>query len=397
MEQNHSRYIYLFSAGHLFTDLSQGALPAILPFLIAAYHYNYAAVATLILASTVVSSVIQPVFGHLADKISQPWIMAAGVLLAGGGMAAVGFLSDFRLLFVAVMISGIGSAAYHPEATRLSNKVTGEKKGAGISIFSFGGNMGFTLGPVVSTISISLFGLRGIAVLAIPSLLMAAVILSQVKVLRQIATEQPPRAAGEPLEDKPDEWVPFSLLTLLLFGRSIVFYGLNTFLPLFWIQILQQSKSTGSSMLSVLFLLGAVCTLIGGRLGDRYGYLRIIRIGFLLLILPMAALTMTRSTVIATLLLIPIAYGMYSPSGLTVVLGQKYLPNRLGLAAGVTLGLSVSIGGIAAPVLGNLADQYGLMAAMYAIAAVSVIPAVLSFTLPNENKERLTAPQKKQC
>lgn len=396
MEQNRSRYLYLFSAGHLFNDLSQGALPAILPFLIAAYHYNYAQVATLVLASTVVSSVIQPVFGHLADKISQPWIMAAGILLSGGGMAAIGFLSDFHLLFFAVMLSGIGSAAYHPEATRLSNKTAGVKKGAGLSIFSFGGNMGFTLGPIVTTISISLFGLKGIAVFAVPSVLMAAVILSQMKTLRQIATEQAPRTVGEPAVEKTDEWGPFSLLTLLLFGRSIVFYGLNTFLPLFWIQILRQSESTGSSMLSVLFLLGAICTLIGGRLGDRYGYLRVIRIGFLLLILPMALLTMTRSTVIAALLLIPIAYGMYSPSGLTVVLGQKYLPNRLGFAAGITLGLSVSIGGIAAPVLGNLADHHGLMAAMYAIAAVSVIPAILSFTLPNENKERLPASQKKQ-
>lgn len=158
MQQNHSRYIYLLSAGHLFTDMNQGALPAILPFLIAAYHFNYAQVATLVLASTVVSSIIQPVFGNLADKTPRPWMMAIGVLLAGTGMAAAGFLSDFRLLFLSIMISGIGVAAFHPEGARMANKVSGDKKGTGVSIFSFGGNAGFAVGPILATASIRCSG-----------------------------------------------------------------------------------------------------------------------------------------------------------------------------------------------------------------------------------------------
>lgn len=387
MQQNHSRYIYLLSAGHLFTDMGQGALPAMLPFFISAYHFNYAEVASLVLASTVVSSVIQPIFGSLADKTPRPWMMAAGVLLSGCGMAATGFLSDFRLLFLSIMISGIGVAAFHPEGARMANKVSGDKKGAGVSIFSFGGNAGFAVGPILATASISLFGLKGTAVLAIPCVLMFITILSQIKKMNQASSEQMVSEVVPVKPAEPDRWVPFTLLSLLLFGRSIVFCGLNTFLPLFFIQVLQQPESVGSTILSFYFVMGAASTLIGGRLGDRFGFVKITRIGFTLLLPVLGVLTMAQSVAPAVLLLIPLAFALYSPNSLTVVLGQKYLPNRMGLASGITLGLSVSIGGMVAPLLGRLADGFGLMAAMYAIAAISVIPAVMSYTLSDKDKK----------
>lgn len=391
MQQKPNRYIYLLSAGHLFTDMNQGALPAILPFLITAYHFNYAEVASLVLASTVVSSIIQPIFGSMADKTPRPWMMAIGVLLAGGGMAAVGFLSDFRMLFFSIMLSGIGVAAFHPEGARMANKVSGEKKGAGVSIFSFGGNAGFAVGPILAATSIALFGLKGTAIFAIPCVIMAITFFLQVTKMNSVSAPAAAISSSE-IPKEPDQWKPFSLLSILLFGRSIVFCGLNTFLPLFFIQILHQSDTVSSTILSFYFVIGAASTLIGGRLGDRYGFIKIIRIGFTLLVPIMAALAFTRNLVPTVLLLIPLAVALYSPSSLTVVLGQKYLPNRMGLASGITLGLSVSIGGMVAPLLGRLADTQGLLAAMYALAAISAIPAIMSFTLKHEEKRKQELP-----
>lgn len=392
MQEKPNRYIYLLSAGHLFTDMNQGALPIILPFLITAYHFTYAEVASLVLASTVVSSIIQPVFGSMADKTPRPWMMAVGVLLAGGGMAAVGFLSDYRLLFLSIMISGIGVAAFHPEGARMANKVSGEKKGAGVSIFSFGGNAGFAVGPILAATSIAMFGLKGTAILAIPCVLMAITFFTQIRKMNAVSAPTATAVHSTESSPEPDQWKPFSLLSILLFGRSIVFCGLSTFLPLFFIQILQQSDTVGSALLSFYFVIGAASTLIGGRLGDRYGFIKITRIGFTLLVPIMAALAITRSLVPTVLLLIPLAFALYSPSSLTVVLGQKYLPNRMGLASGITLGLSVSIGGMVAPLLGRLADSHGLLAAMYALAAISAIPAVMSFTLKDEKKQKPELP-----
>ncbi|WP_085832334.1 MFS transporter [Clostridium merdae] len=387
MPEKPNRYIYLLSAGHLFTDMNQGALPVILPFLIAAYHFNYAEVASLVLASTVVSSIIQPVFGSMADKTPRPWMMAVGVLLAGGGMAAVGFLSDFRMLFLSIMLSGVGVAAFHPEGARMANKVSGEKKGAGVSIFSFGGNAGFAVGPILAAASIAMFGLKGTAVLAIPCILMAVTFFVQIGKMNSFSASTATAVHKTESPPEPDQWKPFSLLSILLFGRSIVFCGLSTFLPLFFIQILHQSDTVGSTLLSFYFVIGAASTLIGGRLGDRYGFIKITRIGFVLLVPVMAALAFTRSLAPTVLLLIPLGFALYSPSSLTVVLGQKYLPSRMGLASGITLGLSVSIGGMVAPLLGRLADAHGLLAAMYALAIISAIPAIMSFTLKDEEKQ----------
>lgn len=122
-----SKYQYILALGHLCSDLNQGTLSAILPFLIAAYHYNYTTATTLVMVSNIVGYVIQPGFGHLSDKRNHPYMMTIGVLLAGGGMALTGFITNFLGLCLAVMISGIGIAMFHPQAA-LHLKKTQMKK-----------------------------------------------------------------------------------------------------------------------------------------------------------------------------------------------------------------------------------------------------------------------------
>lgn len=376
------RFLWLLSAGHLFTDLNQGALPAILPFLIAEYNLSYAAAAGLVFAASFVSSVIQPFFGFLADKSSKPWLMPGGILLAGCGLAAVGFISNYWLMFAAVTVSGVGIAAFHPEAARMANKVSGEKKGTGISIFSVGGNAGFALGPVIATSSLLLWGLQGTLILIVPAAIMAAIIASQAGKLHEYEKLAAKAGARRDLAAQKEEWAPFSRLTVVLFCRSIMFYGLNTFLPLYWINILQQSKAAGGSALTILFTVGAVSTLFGGQLADRFGHTTIVRIGFVLLLPFLIGFNMVNDASLATLLLIPIGVALFAPNSPMTVLGQKYLPNRLGLASGVTLGLAVSVGGITAPALGWFADNYGLPLAMQLVTYLAIVAAVMSFTLP---------------
>ncbi|MDR1686692.1 MAG: MFS transporter [Desulfovibrio sp.] len=382
MKERNSPYIYLLSAGHLFTDMNQGALPAILPFFIAEYGFSYTTAASLVFALTLVSSVIQPAFGALADKISKPWIMAVGALSAVCGPVAAGFVTSYPLLFVAFMISGIGIAAYHPEAARYANKVSGKKKGTGLSIFSFGGNLGFALGPVTAMWLILSFGLKGMSALLLPAVITFFALYTAMN--RYSRNEAEAVAAGKIQSNtqEKDRWGAFTLLCALVFSRSFIFHGMNTFLPLYWINVLKQSEHVAGMTLSLLLGVGAIGTLLGGRMADRFGFHRIIRIGFLFL-LPLLCLFIFADNVVwATLLLIPIGLALYVPFSPAVVMGQKYLPNRIGLASGVTLGLAVSVGGIAAPILGSVADVHGLQPVMYIVAGVAVLPAILSFTLP---------------
>lgn len=186
---------------------------------------------------------------------------------------------------------------------------------------------------------------------------------------------------------KKDSWGAFAKLSIVMFGRSVIYYGLNTFLVLFWIQILGQSETIGNATLSVYYGFGALCTLLGGKLADKYGYRLVIKIGFVILFPTIVLLAMSSNVYLATMLLLPMGVAIqmvYSPM---VVLGQQYLPNHVGLASGVTLGLAVSIGGIFAPCLGIIADRFGLITTMYVIAAIAVIPMVVAFILPSEKKE----------
>src|SRR5207248_2693672 len=130
-------------------------------FLISKNNLSYAAASALVLAATVSSSVIQPLFGHVSDRLSLPWLMPLGPALGGLGVALAGFTSTYALTFAAIVLSGIGVAAFHPEGSRFANYVSGARRASGMSLFSVGGNVGFALGPVLVTPLMLAFGLHG--------------------------------------------------------------------------------------------------------------------------------------------------------------------------------------------------------------------------------------------
>lgn len=375
---------YILALGHACSDINQGALAAVLPFLIAAHNYDYTTAATLVMFSNIVGSVVQPIFGQLADKKNKPWVICFGLLMAGGGMALTGFISNFFGLCIAVMISGVGIAMFHPQAAKLVNNISDKNnKGKGISVFSFGGSLGSSLGPIMATCAISLFGLKGTLIFIVPEIIFCIIMLSACRG-NDAFEEHINNEAVKINEDieKVDQWSSFIRLSIAVFGRSIVLNGLNTFLCLYWISTLGKTEAAGNLMLSIFYGIGAVSTLIGGRLADKYGYQNMIKISFCIALPAIVLLSITTNVYIAITALLPLGASLsmsYSP---LVVLGQQYLPNRVGFASGVTLGLAVSVGGIFAPVLGSIADQFGVVGAIYAIAIVSVIPVVVSFFLP---------------
>lgn len=370
---------YILALGHLCSDINQGVLSAILPFLIAAYHYDYATAATLVMASNIVGSVIQPVFGFLADKKSRPWLLGLGVLLAGGGMAITGFISNFYGLCAAVIISGMGGAMFHPQAAQLVNRTGGEaSKATRLGVFSFGGNLGFTLGPIFAGLAVTHLGLPGTLIFLLPPFIFAplACLAFSDEETATPAEAARPEALGE------DRWGAFGALSLLVMGRSVIYAGVNTFLVLYLISDFALAKSVGSACLSVYFALCAVSSLVGGRLADRYGNHRIMSLAFGLYLPAIGLFTLCRSLplLLGLLGLMGIGIGLgYSPM---VLLGQRYLPRHIGFASGVTLGLSVSVGGIMSPVLGRLGDLYGLNMVFAALTAVACLPLLVSLCLP---------------
>ena len=354
-------YQTLLAACHFCSDINQSALAAVLPFLVAAYHYDYATAAMLVLSSNIIGSLIQPLLGTLSDKHNWPWIMPLGLFMAGGGIALTGVTSDFYLLCLFTMISGIGVAMFHPQGALMVNRVsTDDNRGISLSVFSFGGNMGFTFGAAIISASIAFFGLPGTLIFFIPEIIICVLLLALYPRLKAIGERSISSHKKHAVTDAPDQWGSFCRLGAVVFGRSIMYLGLNTFIVLYFMNHFHESQNFSNLLLSVYYGIGALFTLIGGKLGDKHGYRTFVRFGFLLAFPAALLLAWTDSSILGILCLIVLGAALnltYSPM---VVLGQQYLPNRVGLASGITLGLAVSVGGITAPLLGKVGDMYGL-------------------------------------
>jgi FSR family fosmidomycin resistance protein-like MFS transporter len=375
------RAMATLSAGHLFTDVSQGSIPALLPFLITRDHLNYASASALILAATISSSVIQPLFGHLSDRRSVPWLMPLGPALGGLGVGLIGIAHGYTMTFAAVVLSGIGVASFHPEGSRFANYVSGARRASGMSLFSVGGNVGFALGPVLITPLVLAFGLHGTLLLLVPTWLMAGVLVFELPRLRRFRSDLVRGRVTRTAHAA--QWRPFALLAMVIALRSFVYFGFVTFIPLYYIHILHTSKATGNTALSALLLGGALGTLLGGRLADRFGR-RAVVVGSMLLLPPLTVCFLLSGPVVGLAVAAVIGAVTIATFAVTIVMGQEYLPGRIGVASGVTIGLSIGLGGVGAPLLGLLADAHGLRSVFEAVCAFPVPALALTLALPRQ-------------
>lgn len=374
------RSVAVIAISHFGTDLNQGVLPAMLPMFIAQRHFSYQVAAYLVMAVSGTSCLLQPAFGWMADRRPVPWLAPVGVLVAGVAMALVGVAQTEAWLIAATAISGLGLAAFHPEGARLIHFFSGGQRGMGMSLFSVGGNIGFAVGPLVAMLVLGWLGLSGSVLLLVPALAITVILVLE---LRSAAPST--ETAGREIAatgSRRNEWRPFSLLMVAAITRSLVFFSLNTFLPLYWIHVFGTSRDAGSSALSVFIFAGAIGTLIGGKFGDYFPRLRVVTISLLLELPFLAALLLIGAAGPATAILVPLALALFAPTPVMVVLGQEYLPSRLGVASGMMIGLAGTIGGLGTPLFGMLADRFGLPMSFVALLLLAAVAPALTFFLP---------------
>src|SRR5580700_10710362 len=355
----------LLAATHSVDDLYQGAVPALLPFLAIERHYTYVGLTGITLAATFLSSAVQPAFGVITDKRRMGWLIAAG-------------LGDsYAITWRAIALSGVGVAAYHPEATRTARGVAGNSTQA-MSWFSVGGNLGIALGPVLVTPVLLVTGLRGTPLLVIPAVGMAALLAvrrpwRQAQAADQARQSRRAAAGGHDAQPRRDDWRSFARLTAVVTARSIAYFGVASLLALFVIRRFHEPTAVGSAALTTFVAAGAVGSLTGGWLADRWRRLATVRLGYACAIPALILLATAPDVEVAFAAAILSGLALYLPFAVQVTLGQDYLPNRIGTASGVTLGLAISFGGLAAPLFGFLADRYGLAVALAALVALPVL------------------------
>ncbi|MFI6100236.1 MFS transporter [Lentzea sp. NPDC051213] len=350
-------------AGHSVDDLYQGAVPAVLPFLVAERSYSYLAAAGITVAATLLSSVLQPLFGVLTDRRAMPWLVPAGMTVAGVGIGLCGLGDSYLFTWLAIALSGLGVAAYHPEAARLARRVSRDGH-LGMSWFALGGNVGFALGPVIVTPVLLFGGLGASPLLMIPALVGGLLTWRAMRGIRGADADVVVRAAR-------DDWRQFGRLTVVVVARSMVTFGLGTFLAL-WVAHRVGGFVAGEVALVVLFGVGAAGTLLGGVLAGRWGRVRVVRVSYAVAVPAVVGIALVPGPAVY-LPVVVAALALYVPFSLHTTLGQDYLPNRLGTASGVTLGLAVSVGGLAAPAIGAIASATTLQ---WALLSLVVLPLV---------------------
>lgn len=361
----------------MINDFYQGVIPALLPFFVLERNYSYAAVAGLTLAANLLSSVTQPAFGWWGDKKPRRWLIPAGMVLAAIGVSVVAFTREYWMTWLVIACSGIGISAFHPEAARAARTAAGNSNRA-MSIFAVGGNLGFAIGSLVATSILLLLGLGGSPYLLIPAAVMAVVIVVWLRrvldgPIDAVRPAAHPRGA--------DNWPGFLRLTAVVVVRSIVSFGSMSFIALYFIHNFHTSQALGGAALTAFLSAGAVGTLFGGWLADRVGRLRSIRIGFILTIPSLLGLVLATTWPVAMVFVVLFGVAIFIPFAVFVILGQDYLPNRIGIASGVTVGIAVTVGGLFAPLLGWIADQSNLQVTFVIFVGLTVVCLGLAFFL----------------
>jgi FSR family fosmidomycin resistance protein-like MFS transporter len=381
------RGIAALSAGHFATDFSNGALPALLPFLVVRFDLSYTEVGALMLVAALASSLVQPLFGLWSDRRGAVWLLPAGVALAGAGMALAAASSAYWACLAFVAISGLGTAAYHPEGSKFTAYVSGARRASGMSLFSIGGNLGVALGALATAPLLLGFGRLGGLLVAVPAVLVSGLLVAVSPYLKAFAPERV-EARTATGDDRPGA---VALLLGVIALRSAGWFGLLTFVPL-WAVSLGRSETYGNNLLSLMLFAGGVGSLAAGPLADRFGRRPILLVS-VVATPPLILLFVAVGGVVGAVALALVGICVVGTFGLTAVMSQEYLPSRIGLASGISIGFSIGLGGVAALALGALADQVDLETAMYACAAVPALAVVLAVLLPAPRAQRRLAPE----
>jgi MFS transporter, FSR family, fosmidomycin resistance protein len=384
------RAMAALSSGHMAVDFAGGALPALLPFFKDRFGLSYTLVAVLVLASSVSSSVIQPLFGLWSDRRGAIWLLPVGVVVGGVGIALAAAAPQYGLVVLLVVISGLGTAAFHPEGSKFAAYASGDRRASGMSLFSVGGNIGYALGAIVTTPIVVGLGLTGGLLLMVPCLIVAGMLLRLVPFL--LSLEPGARSAARRVtptgRDRPGAMV---LLLVIVALRSVAWFGLLTFVPL-WEVSQGHSKSYGAHLLALMLLAGAVGTLLAGPAADRFGR-RPVLMASNVVVPPAILVFVLVGGVPGAIALCVVGPAVVGTFGVTMVMSQEYLPRHIGMASGLSIGLSIGLGGIAAVILGAVADSVDLRTAFFVCAAAPIFGAVLTALLPSSRVRTRLAPE----
>jgi FSR family fosmidomycin resistance protein-like MFS transporter len=289
------------------------------------------------------------------------------------GLSTTGFISNYYLLLLCVIFSGIGIASFHPEGFKTAYFFTGDKKATGMSIFAVGGNLGIAIGPILALTFVTYFGIKGTLGMILPGILIAIVFLFNISMLTtpvKSAHKEAKKEVKTPLSK--NQKTSFFLLVSVATVRAWTQYGLITYIPFYYINYLKGNPLYAGKLVSTFLMAGALGILIGAPLADRWGHKKFL-LFTLIFSFPLLLLFYHSSGLLAFAFLGIAGMVLISTFALTTVMGQALLPQYLGMASGMMVGFTMSAGGIGVTLLGAIADSWGVPMAIKATFALPLI------------------------
>lgn len=383
MRQFNLKVLLILSLGHLVVDIYQGALPAILPFLKEKLELSYALTGMILMASNFTSSILQPLFGYVSDKKAMAFLLPLGLLAAGVGFSLLPFSGHLALILGLVVISGLGVASYHPEGYKTAHFFTGQRAATGMSIFSVGGNIGFSLGPILSMYIIDAFGFSALPVIVVPALLCVAVVLANRRTITMPVAAHSEAVKRDVPRTSTLAYTSLGMVILIVVMRSWTQIGLMTYIPFYYIDYLKGDALFAGKLVFVFLFCGAVGTLAGAPIADRFGHRFFVRLSMLLttVTLPVMFVPAIEKSILLFVVLGFQGMLLVSSFSVTIVMAQTLLPSKLGIASGLMVGFAIGTGGLGVTILGVVADHYGVPTALYSIAILPLVGFVLSMFL----------------
>ena len=365
---------------HCINDFGQGSLAALIPFFIANFGLNYYQSATIIFCNTVVASIAQPALGYVADRWRVPWFIPVGFSITLVSISAIALATSYEMILTLSLIAGLGAALFHPEAALLVNRMQSNELGNAMGRFAVGGSAGFALGPLLAG-GVYVFGAHFLWVFTAIALI--GVLLYVYAFTGSAATDVvgESKSSAKSTNTGANDWVSFGKLFFVIASRSILFSVLSIFIPILYITVINGEASASSLALTMYFAMGAVLTYMGGALSDKLGFLKTVRLGYLIFLPSVLVFIFVPNIWGFFGAMIPMAFGVFSQYGPITVLGQKYLAKNAGFASGITLGLGITLGGLVAPYVGHLADIYDVQTALMTLIPVGLMGLLMSLWL----------------
>ena len=380
--------ILSISLCHMLNDIMQSLLAAIYPMLKDDFALDYWQIGLLTMAFQVTASLLQPAVGIFTDRKPLPWSLPIGMGSTFCGLILLAFAPNYPMLLAGASLIGIGSAIFHPEASRVARMASGGRFGLAQSVFQVGGNFGTAIGPLLAAFIVVPLGRPSVAAFCILAMIGMAVLGYVSRWYAGALQAARGRKAADTALPLPRNRVILALVVLafLTFTKNIYMASISSYYTFYLIETF--SLTTQESQMMLFLFLGAVAagTILGGPFGDRFGTLTVIWISILgvlpfTLALPFADLFWTGVLTVIIGVLIASAFPAI------VVTAQELVPGRVGMIAGIFFGLAFGMGGISAAVLGILADQHGIRM-VYLICAWLPAMGVLTVFLPSRRALR---------